>query len=468
MAQSSDPALRAHRQTAAPQRWLIRLLFVVVTAEATSTVALLALHGPFRFSDFAALRLESIRQGEAVRADRPHGGRATTMAVPHPYLGFTNDPSFDPERVKSVHTVPVSEWGFLDDKSPIQAASPDRVVVGLFGGSFAFWNSVHGVEALREELGKAGAFAGKDFVFVRTAMGGYKQPQQLMTLAWLLALGAHFDIVINLDGFNEVALPATNIVPAGYFAFFPRDWPGMLGVTGGPDRARMIGALTYLQAMRSSRAEWFSKAPLRWSPTANLVWLLLDRQMAGRHDRYQIELSALAPTQLSYAARGPSRTYASADAMHEDLTEVWKRSSLEMARLCAGLGIPYFHFLQPNQYVAGSKPIGEEEARVAFQRGAPYEAGARGGYPKLVEKGRTLAAEGVDFEDLTQVFAATSEPRYVDSCCHVNPEGYAEVSRRIGSRVRGAIDRRAAASPRGSATGVDPSPRGAMILDATP
>jgi hypothetical protein len=48
---------------------------------------------------------------------------------------------------------------------------------------------------------------------VKATIGGYKQPQQLMALNWFMALGGEFDIVINLDGFNDVALPALENVP---------------------------------------------------------------------------------------------------------------------------------------------------------------------------------------------------------------------------------------------------------------
>ena len=35
-------------------------------------------------------------------------------------------------------------------------------------------------------------------------MPGYKQPQQLMAYNYLLSLGAEFDAVINIDGYNVI------------------------------------------------------------------------------------------------------------------------------------------------------------------------------------------------------------------------------------------------------------------------
>ena len=36
--------------------------------------------------------------------------------------------------------------------------------------------------------------------------GGYKQPQQLAALSEALLLGVPLDVVVNIDGYNEVAL----------------------------------------------------------------------------------------------------------------------------------------------------------------------------------------------------------------------------------------------------------------------
>lgn len=36
--------------------------------------------------------------------------------------------------------------------------------------------------------------------------GGWKQPQQLLALNYFLSLGQRFDVIVNLDGFNEIAL----------------------------------------------------------------------------------------------------------------------------------------------------------------------------------------------------------------------------------------------------------------------
>ena len=60
------------------------------------------------------------------------------------------------------------------------------------------------------------------------------------------------------------------------------------------------------------------------------------------------------------------------------------RSCLD--RLCRGRGVSYYHFLQPNQYLAGSKPILEDEKQIAIVEGHPYGQGVARGYPLLIRR----------------------------------------------------------------------------------
>lgn len=426
-------------------RWrgvALRIVLFVAALEATSFGALLLIkRSSTTYADLGAARQRQVAAGGAVH---PQDAQSSTLTVPHPFSGFVLDPRFDPQGTRANFHMPVSDWGYVDDQPAIQRAAPDTLIVGVFGGSVAMWVSLDGVDTLKEVLASAHAFHGKRLVVVRTALPGFKQPQQLATLAYLLSVGAHFDVVINLDGFNEVALPSSTNIPEGEFPFFPTNWARLVGSSGGPRRLRTIGELTYLQSRRAQRADLFSRWWLRRSATASLLWVLLDRRAAGEFDRVQALLDAqpAASASVPYMVSGPSRTYANESEVFQDSADVWMRSSLAMAQLCQAQGIAYFHFLQPNQYRPGSKPIGPAEAAVAFYPGTAYERAVLGGYPKLLAHGRELVARGVDFTDLTQVFAEINEPLYTDNCCHVNRKGSSVMARRIGDRVRRAVDQR--------------------------
>jgi hypothetical protein len=432
-----------------------RLLLAAVVAEAFSFVGFLV--ATRHLFTYARLDRQRERQIKAAAAVRPGAAHATTQTVPHPYVGFTYDPNFDPAGMREFHSVPVSDWGFLDDKAPLQAKSEEQVVVGIFGGSVAFWFSVQGVDALFEELARVPEFQGKRLVPVRIALGAFKQPQQLLALSYLLGLGGHFDVVINIDGFNESTLALVSNRPSGVFPFYPNNWPGLLGSVGDPAMVRLVGEVSFLEGRRGGLAAAFSKPPLRYSVSANLLWKVLDLRAERQIDLARLALEKYKPDPAAtwtYAARGPGRPYADPEALYADLAKVWQHTSLEMHRLCVGNGIRYFHFLQPNQYLEGSKPMSAGERKVALWPGSSWETGVRSVYPRLRAAGRELEAEGVAFQDLTQVFTEIGKPLYIDSCCHLNPEGNKLLGHRIGESIRKALERSPTA---GAGVAADPA-----------
>jgi hypothetical protein len=48
------------------------------------------------------------------------------------------------------------------------------------------------------------ALADKEIVLLNFGSGGFRQPQQLLILTYFFLIGQRLDLVINLDGFNEV------------------------------------------------------------------------------------------------------------------------------------------------------------------------------------------------------------------------------------------------------------------------
>src|SRR6185436_6541397 len=71
-----------------------------------------------------------------------------------------------------------------------------------------------------EALNAIPRFANKPIRILSFALGGHKQPQQLMILTYYLSLGQPLDVIINVDGFNEIST-APGIVDAGTDANFP-------------------------------------------------------------------------------------------------------------------------------------------------------------------------------------------------------------------------------------------------------
>lgn len=354
-------------------------------------------------------------------ADLPR--RHRDEQVIHPFLGFVMDPRRHPAAKRYARNSDAVELGFPWNSERIfQPDDPQRVVVAILGGSVAVGWVQEQHDAIKKTVDALWGREKYRVVVLNLAAFGYKQPQQLATLNYFLALGARIDVVINLDGFNEVALPPAELIPQGAFVHFPQSWVARVAPFD-PELQAQVGKLAFMREQRKVRAERFSASPWRMSFLAGALWATLDGGAARQQQLLEQELAAWDATKLGYAAHGPHLEGTTPESAMAEIAALWQRASWQMHLLCQGLGIRYFHFLQPNQYDPGSKPLSEEERRLFYQADHPYRPGVEAGYPLLRQAGKELAQRGVAFTDLSQLFAATTETVYVDSCCHLNPQG---------------------------------------------
>ena len=79
--------------------------------------------------------------------------------------------------------------------------------------------------------------------------------------------------------------------------------------------------------------------------------------------------------------------------LYEDAAAVWVRSSVLLDQLSRENSMEYYHFLQPNQYVNGSKVLTAEEKRLAYSEKPAMSQSALIGYPILIKEGRKLLEE---------------------------------------------------------------------------
>ena len=284
-------------------------------------------------------------------------------------MGYVYDPTSAKISVRTISSqgfpiLPGGE-GAGGDNPPAKAP---RFDVAVFGGSVAEGFCWVGRQAFEQELRRLPDVQGKTIVLHCFAMGGYKQPQQLMALNYVLSLGEKIDLAVNIDGFNEVALSIADNLQDGVYPFYPRRWPAR--VQGDP---RSIpcgsGRIAVWKEERLRKAGLCASRPLAWSPACHLLWTALDRRLARRVFAAEQELERLQPRAESFLARGPAFEPAFEEMPRPQvcriLAEHWARSSTLMADLCRARGIPYVHLLQPNQYLPGSKPMSREEELLA-------------------------------------------------------------------------------------------------------
>ena len=348
------------------------------------------------------------------------------QTVVHPYFGFATPWVHHP----------------LNNMPPLLARD-STFVVGVLGGSVA--QQVRHVfrERLAAFLAEEGIALAP--VVVELAQGGMKQPQQAHALAYMLAAGAEFDLVVNLDGHNDLMVPHYN-ASRGLFPSFPDLWDKRTGAAA--DDKLLLGRAILLERDRDGLKEVAGSA-LGSSALAGFVLRRysekLDERILGLNQKLMAQ-----GQQYDVETHGPRWAWYERDeGNHEDVVrelavQVWFRSSLMMANLASTAGAGYFHFLQPSQYIAGSKPLTAEEMATAYDPGWSEHNYAES-YPLVAKHGAELRRAGVDFVDLTQTFAEVDETIYIDTCCHVNPYGARMLAMRMVDAIKPVVRRRAEA-----------------------
>ena len=366
--------------------------------------------------------------------------------VLHPFRGWAWRPEAASAQDSSDRP-PTNLFGFRSfdwDYRELEAAD---LVVGIFGGSVALGITNQGGDALLRALEELLPEQAGRIRLVALAGGGYKQPQQLFLLAEMQMLGVPLDVVVNVDGFNEVGLGSRD-AHRQYHPLFPyrNYWETLVQFAGGSlSEAQIVLAAEVLEHRDRARSLRRSLARHpgwgRWQLVRAVVGARIadaERQAAVSEER----LGELEPDdRFEVTARLPDPCLGKLYACWPLITSIWQRSSEMMNALARDAGAVYLHVLQPNQYVEGSKTLTAEELSRAFDLDRRWSRGARLGYPHLRRAGAELRARGVDFHDLTMIFSDHQETIYNDTCCHFNRHGYevvaAEIAREIAAALAG-------------------------------
>ncbi len=353
------------------------------------------------------------RTATAVAATRWEG------VVLHPYLGYAGDPT--EERF--------NEYGFREVEGFLSEAS-DAVIVAITGGSVAqsVWKRTR--EHLAESLAALPEFEGRPIQVISLSLFGYKQPQQLASVSYYLTLGGRLDMLINVDGFNEIGngrnIDAYTEGSAHPAYPSPKAWVPLSGAISSPASTAKAGEIRLLRDARLGTARFAES--LRWSITANLAWVLADRLLGVRIIALNDEIVEDVMGRYS-ANRGAT---VAREEVYDYVADLWMRSSVQIEILGRGNHFSYYHFLQPNQYVPDSKPFTETERKIALNDHDQFEHHVIAGDPRLRSEAKELERHGVRFFDLSSVFAEETGEIYIDGCCHTNHKGDRMIAERPG------------------------------------
>ena len=364
----------------------------------------------------------------------PENGRLIGEAL-HPYFGPTHKPgtAFDiPEALRVSSATPArlrtNNFGFVSSYSyPFVKTRSNQFIVGMFGGSVGLWFCQVGAHRLLEALMRHPFFRNKEVIPLCFSHEGYKQPQHALVLAYFLAIGQPFDMVVNIDGFNDVALANLNN-ERGLDISMPSLQhldPLINLVDQSTLTPEKLESLATISRNRRELTDLVDRIRANRIASVNVV---LDRSYRRGLADYVQELGRFShlpsnSSDNSLIQATPTVRARDAATLFSDIADQWTSSSLLMREMLTARGVAYFHFLQPNQYYT-TRRFSDEEAAVALSEASPYKKSVEQGYPVLVAAvpSRLLRAN-VRFFDATHVFDRESAPVYMDNCCHYTLTG---------------------------------------------
>ncbi|MGF1492428.1 MAG: hypothetical protein ACFBSC_08235 [Microcoleaceae cyanobacterium] len=344
----------------------------------------------------------------------------------HPFFGFVHQPGPD-FRVGFKY----NNYGFISPYDyPFVKENDNQFIVGVFGGSVASNYSIYEVQSklLEQAIQKQPGFESKEVIILSFAVGGYKQPQQMLILNYLLSMGQEFDLVINLDGFNEVALntlnnkrqlalsmpSASHIEPLTSLANNSLSEKAMRTLLKIKDNKQKIG-----NSLESLQHCWLASCYAINSLRTQV--LVKDyRKNLQRFERQRLSPDDESGSIIYFYTQNdriPDEEF------YQQAASYWGKTSMLMSQILAENDIPYLHVLQPNQYWQTERQFNEAEKEIAFSENSPYEKGVRIGYPFLLDEVKNLQQNQINILNAVNIFDQESEPVYTDNCCHYNPKG---------------------------------------------
>ncbi|MBF0318206.1 MAG: hypothetical protein HQL01_00165 [Nitrospirae bacterium] len=371
-----------------------------------------------------------------VAADNKSASAIETVYLLHPYYGYVMNEG-DTELFKKYAAKGDRDtYGFYNKYSPVQKRSVDKLLVGITGGSVAMIMAMSYEGVLVKLLSAIPQFRGRQIMLIDLSLGGFKQPQQLFSASDIIAHGGQFDILINIDGFNEIALPAATNIGHGVPFHFPQNWRLLAERMSSKKEELLMLQIEQAKEHRRHISTVFSAWLPSHTATGNLLWRVLNAKDNQKVASYEAmlanivtaagvrEIRQIRSTQCRTAFLGPEYKHITVRSLYIDIVRHWQRNSVMLNNVIANQGGMYFQFLQPNQYYTGSKPMSAEEAAVAVSAASPYKKEVERGYPYMRAGGAGLQNAGVNFTDLTLIFKHVKFPVYLDACCHFNKEGY--------------------------------------------
>jgi hypothetical protein len=355
----------------------------------------------------------------------------------HPFFGYVlKQGAFTNERLK----LKVNRHGFFSlYEYPFVKTKKNQFIIGVFGGSVAnnFAVDEYINQRLSQKLKSYPEFANREVVVLNFGNGGYKQPQQLLILNYFLALGQEIDLVINLDGFNEVALSNLNN-QAQFDVGMPsvQHLQPLTGVANNNLPLELMESIVQISGNKKQLKAAVDKLQTCQLAVCHAVTSLQVKQLVSSYQQAVVKYDNQVKNSDRDAANKGIVYIPKTDVVLEDaaafdkMASMWYESSVAMNQILASRKIPYFHFIQPNQYYPTKRVFTQKEKEILISKESPYIEGVKKGYPVLLSKVGDLQKAGVNIFSGVNILDDTKETVYKDACCHYNSSSIVQTLRK--------------------------------------
>ena len=348
----------------------------------------------------------------------------------HPYFGVTYDPDKSGGK---------NNFGFPESVDYPYRAKPGEFVVGVFGGSFA-QHLGHPIPHNELIQGILPLVRSKGYTSVRIlkfAQSGYRMPQTLFTFYYYFDM---IDMALFLDGFNEYfRLPLEVELSKSQQSFdFPAEpsWTILSSTSITDDVPILRLKVAEIRNRQWSLLDTADKAPFRYSMLCQTLWRVYNNFLEQQARQYINRMAELreVPKKYGYIDRSEQ---SNKTILNQYFNKYGARLAFA-AKTCSDHRKPFFHFVQPNQYVSGSKRYSPEEKKIAIgERNHPNFKRTDAMYNYLKRVSENLRSQGIfSSYSLVMHFRDNRETLYMDSCCHMNEKGMGLVAQAIVKSIQ--------------------------------
>ncbi len=349
-----------------------------------------------------------------------------------PYFGFPEYPTGDRHSNYGFVTMP----GFEGRTLPyIPAVPEEEFIVGVFGGSIAsaFYQAT--VNQMTKGLQAHPDLAGRRVVILNFAMGALKQPQTLFYLAYFASIGQKLDMVINIDGLNDLAGCSGNLNHGHHIAMPPADITNVFGALLEVPKMNENVLRYFLKIRRYDKMiEKMESGP---NPLAR-AFGLIKRYKRKRHLLASKKPATTNTDELMWVHRvNPVKVGQLSDADFQrlmvEIAEFWCRSTKMMVSICKGIGALYVHCIHPSHFFMKGELSSGDNSLVNSINVGEYRKLVQVGYPELLARIDEAIGDGpgARYCSLLDILDGIDDDFLDDAIAHFKPNALSAMAARI-------------------------------------